>query len=77
MKVQNSCVPTSGRRADNDLNLRHRQIQPNRTHRPTLTRHPLDTIQPQAIRSINDAVTKMRPGSITAGARQSQPGLAR
>ncbi len=28
MKVQNSCVPTSGRRADNDLNLRH-QHQPN------------------------------------------------
>ena len=28
MKVQNSCVPTSGRRADNDLNLRH-QTKPN------------------------------------------------
>ncbi len=33
MKVQNSCVPTSGRRADNDLNLRH-QHQTNQTHCP-------------------------------------------
>ena len=28
MKVQNSCVPTSGRRADNDLNLRQPKIKP-------------------------------------------------
>ena len=40
MKVQNSCVTTSGRRADNDLNLRQQQSNQTKPNLPPDTNPP-------------------------------------
>ena len=80
MKVQNSCVPTSGRRADNDLNLRHQTNQTNRPINdspiPTNRRIHHATVHPLPPAAIADA--KSAPGRLcyTASIRRHWLGLA-